>query len=70
VNVAKLPEQLGAARKAGVAVYGHHHLDYMREAAEAIGRKPFRSISALGECIYFVPGGYESIFRSKRRFRL
>lgn len=27
-------------------VYAHHHPDYMKEAADAIGRKPFRSISA------------------------
>jgi integrase len=27
-------------------VYGHHHPDYMRDAADAIGRKPFRRISA------------------------
>jgi integrase len=27
-------------------VYAHHHPDYMRDAADAIGKKPFRRISA------------------------
>jgi integrase len=37
---------LAMSEKMLVEVYGHHHPDYMIEAADAIGRKPFRSISA------------------------
>ena len=37
---------LAMSEKMLVEVYGHHHPDHMREAAEAIGRNPFRSISA------------------------
>ena len=37
---------LAMTEKMLIEVYGHHHPDHMREAAEAIGRKPFRSISA------------------------
>ena len=37
---------LAMSEKMLIDVYGHHHPDYMRAAAEAIGRKPFRRISA------------------------
>jgi integrase len=37
---------LAMSEKMLVEVYGHHHPDHMREAATAIGRKPFRRISA------------------------
>jgi integrase len=37
---------LAMSEKMLIEVYGHHHPDHMREAAEALGRKPFRRISA------------------------
>jgi integrase len=37
---------LAMSEKMLIEVYGHHHPDYMREAAEAIARKSFRRISA------------------------
>lgn len=37
---------LAMSEKILIEVYGHHHPDYMREAAEATGKKPFRRISA------------------------
>jgi hypothetical protein len=37
---------LAMSEKMLIEVYGHHHPDFQKQAAEALGRKSFRRISA------------------------
>jgi integrase len=37
---------LATSEETLIRVYGHHHPDFIRDAADAIGKKPFRRISA------------------------
>jgi integrase len=46
VNTWKAAGFLAMTEKVLIEVYGHHHPDHMRDAAEATGKKSFRRISA------------------------
>ena len=47
---------LAMSEKTLIEVYGHHHPDFMREAAEAIGKSLPQNFRVMGDCFCSVQG--------------